>query len=289
MLVQYQTNVTARPAHGALEQVSYLSRHGEVTLNFHVGPAAVDAGEQAALILLPSLGRPASDFNELAAALNQAGYPTYALEPRGMMNDSGLVTDDISLFDLADDVAALIMHLVRTGRLAGQDVVLVGHAFGNRVARATATKHPEAVNQIILLAAGGQAPLTPTAEKALMQSFLIFLPDSWRRPRIEYAFFAEQNTAPEHWMTGWYIPTALTQAAATANAPYAQWHKAGDKPLLVIQGRQDALAPPETAGGALLRELPEQVTLVTLDAAGHALLPEQPDLIAAAMLSFLSR
>ena len=289
MAVQYRVNVTPRPAHGVLEQITHVSRHGDVTLSFHAGAGAGPKDQTPVLILMPSLGRPASDFNELAAALNHAGYATYALEPRGMMDDGGLVTDDITLFDLADDVAALIDHLQETDRLAGKDVVLLGHAFGNRVARAAATKYPDKVEKVILLAAGGKAPLRPAAEKALIQSFWIFLPDSWRRPRVKYAFFADDNTVPAYWMTGWSIPASLTQASATASTPFDQWRAAGGKPLFIIQGAADRLAPPATSGDVLKRHLPEQVTLVTLENAGHALLPEQPALIEAAVLSVLGQ
>ena len=64
------------------------------------------------------------------------------------------------------------------------------------------------------------------------------------------------------------------------------WSAGGKVPILVIQGLQDLLAPPGNAH-LLKNEFPTRVTLVELDRAAHALLPEQPDAIAAAVLTYL--
>jgi len=58
-------------------------------------------------------------------------------------------------------------------------------------------------------------------------------------------------------------------------------------PVLLVQGLQDALAPPDD-GRHYAAEHP-QVKLVEIEGAGHALLPERPTELAEACLPFLSQ
>lgn len=59
-----------------------------------------------------------------------------------------------------------------------------------------------------------------------------------------------------------------------------------DRPLLVIQGLDDAPAPPGN-GHALREQLGERVRVVDLPHAGHFMVLEQPEAIAGAVLEFL--
>ena len=71
--------------------------------------------------------------------------------------------------------------------------------------------------------------------------------------------------------------------------PVEGWWNAGSAaPLLVIQGLQDTVAPPEN-GRMMKAELGDRVELLDIDGAGHALLPEQPEKIAAAVIAFAKR
>jgi len=96
-------------------------------------------GKGRAVILLASYARGASDFNELTQILNQAGYRTLALQSRGIGN-SDLAGFKLDYHDLAADVAVVI-------RQEGiqQPVLLIGHAYGNRIARSFAADYPEHV------------------------------------------------------------------------------------------------------------------------------------------------
>ena len=57
--------------------------------------------------------------------------------------------------------------------------------------------------------------------------------------------------------------------------------------MLVIEAENDATEPSGQGGELLAREFPERVRLVRIPAAGHALLPEQGDLIRQATVEFL--
>ena len=56
--------------------------------------------------------------------------------------------------------------------------------------------------------------------------------------------------------------------------------------MLVVQGTEDVVAVPENAK-RLAAEFPDRVVLVEISNAGHALLPEQPELVEKAVLAYL--
>src|SRR5262245_13396881 len=109
-------------------------------------------GQGPVIVLLPSLGRGATDFDSIALRLAAGGYRVLRPQPRGIRGSSGPLTG-IDLHDYAADVAAVIAH-ENNG-----PAFVVGHAFGNRVARMLATDRPELVRATALVAANiGKAP-----------------------------------------------------------------------------------------------------------------------------------
>ena len=68
---------------------------------------AAGARHAPQLVLLPSLGRDSDDFDVIASALADGGYRVLRPAPRGMAGSRGPL-QDITLWDLADDVAAVI-------------------------------------------------------------------------------------------------------------------------------------------------------------------------------------
>lgn len=134
------------------------------------------------IVLLASLGRPVSDFENLATKLGKHGYHVTAVDMRGVgQSDQFGNPSTITLYDLAKDVQ---LALKNEGLHTGEQVVVIGHAFGNRLARAFAHRYPDDVRGIILLAAGGAQNIqdNPKAWKSLMQSFDLKLPREsiWR-------------------------------------------------------------------------------------------------------------
>lgn len=235
-------------------------------------------GDGPEIVMFASAGREASDFNELATGLAGAGYRVTLIEAPGI-NGAAASKDAPTLFDLADDAAIYL-------QTRDEPVILVGHAFGNRVARATATRHPEQVRGVILIGAGGLKSVPPRAGEALRNSFNPALPAKVHEAEVRYGFFANDNPIPDYWLRGWHPVTVTLQSAATRSVDSAEWWTAGGKPLLVIAGLQDTIAPPEDTIALLEAELGDQVTAVRLDGAGHALLPEQPDAILQAILDW---
>lgn len=239
--------------------------------------ALVD-GSGPLVVMIPSLGRPAEDFDDLARRVTAAGFTAVRVQPRGVGRGTGPMQDQ-TLFDLAGDAALVIERL-------GGSAIVIGHAFGQREARALAASRPDLVRGVVTLAAGGKAPLPEKARQALLACFDTTLPAEQHLENVRYAFFAQGND-PAVWRDGWHGETARLQVAATQATPLARWWGGGSAPMLVVQGLQDMVASPEN-GRALKAEFGARVTLVEIDGAGHALLPEKPAEIAAAALPFLA-
>jgi pimeloyl-ACP methyl ester carboxylesterase len=238
-------------------------------------------GRGPVVLTIPSLGRPQSDFDDLARRLIATGFTVVRPDPRGM-GGSGGPMDGLTLHDLAADAALVIEEL------GAAPVVVVGHAFGQRVSRTLAADRPELVRAVAMVAAGGRAAMKPGAQETLMGCFRLDRPAAEHLKDVAFAFFAPGNDASV-WRCGWYPAVAEAQIAATRATPVEGWWNAGSTtPLLVIQGLQDIVAPPEN-GRMMKAELGERVELLELDGAGHALLPEQPEKIADAIIAFARR
>ena len=245
------------------------ARNGEAVIEYQID------GKGPAVLMIASLGRPASDFDELSASLVAAGYSTIRPQPRGIGRSTGPM-NRLSLRDLAADAMA-----------AADDgpIIVIGHDFGQRVARMVAALYPDRIESVIMLGAGGKVPMRPGAGEALGAVFDATLPPDKHMDAVRFAFFAPGND-PEVWRDGWYPAVARMQTAATKASRVEEWWGAGKARLLVVVGLQDVVAPPEN-GRLIKDEFGDRVTLEEIDGAGHAMLPERPKQVAAAVLNFL--
>ncbi len=242
-------------------------------------------GKGPRVILAASLAREASDFNELVMALNAAGYRTVCVEAPGI-GATDLLPKPTSLYTIAKDVkAAADDDVAQTG--SETTIALVGHAFGNRVVRATAARYPRLAKGVILLAAGGQRPIEPMARRELRNSAMPYLTSSRRERAVKYAFFAQGNAVPDYWMRGWHLRTGLLQASTLKGTQDKRWQGAGGLPILIVQALEDTIAPKADAADLLKKRLGAQLQVVLVAKAGHALLPEQPERVARAIIDFL--
>ncbi len=237
-------------------------------------------GEGPLVVMLPSMGRGAGDFELLAADVAAAGYRVACPEPRGL-GASAVPDREETLSTLASDVAAVISEL------GGGPAALVGHAYGNRIARMTATEHPDLVESLVLLACGGLVPVTDEMAAAMRTIFDTRNPPDVRLDAVARAFFAPGND-PSVWADGWYGSLARQQEQATVNTPVGDWWAGGDAPMLAVQPADDRLAVPANAD-ALVQAVGDRVEVVVIPDAGHALLPEQPEAVAETVIAWLDR
>lgn len=259
-------SVAAAPA-AAVERVTVLPGNGariEVLVQ----------GEGPALVLLPSRGRGAEDFDDLAARLAQAGYRVLRPEPRGIGGSSGPMTG-ITLHDLGNDMAAVIRDVAK------QPALMVGHAFGNWVARTTGVDHPELVRGVVIVAAAAKQYPAGLSEH-VDRSADLSLPDAERLKSIQYAFFAPGHDASV-WLNGWYPEVSESQRLAGKATRQSDWWSGGSKPLLDLQAGAD-LFKPESTRNEIRDEFGERVSVVVIPGAGHALVPEEPQAVADAIV-----
>ena len=242
-------------------------------------------GEGRTVVLLASMGRSVSDFNELARDLNAEGYAILALESRGIGGSSGGGRRaPQTLFHLAEDVRRALHYEGVRG-----PVTVIGHGFGGQVACAFAAIRPEQTRDLVLVAAGAPSELSPELAEALRLSMAERRPRAVQDRHLRRAFFAPDSPIAPHWRHGWHPGAARDQVAAARATPREAWAGGGDRPVLVLQGEQDAIAPPRDALPAMEAAFGERLRAVRIDGAGHALLPERPEAVSEAVRDWLSR
>ncbi|WP_328527511.1 alpha/beta hydrolase [Nocardioides sp. NBC_00368] len=238
-------------------------------------------GQGRPIVLLPSLGRGAADFAEIATYLAAEGFRVLTPQPRGIGRSAGPMTE-VSMKDLANDVAIVMDALL------DQPAVVVGHAFGSQPARMLATERPDLVAGLVLAAASaGKMP--PGAVEAPFSRLRAeidgsgnpALPVETRIRCLEAAFFAPGHD-PMVWLDGWSWPTHEVQAQARENTAVDDYFDAGGVPILDLQAEFDAVVIPNLFKPLL----GERVSVGLIRDAGHALLPEQPRAVSEAIASF---
>lgn len=266
----------------ALSRTSSVRANQPVLKKFILGKVVIEAtlrGSGDTIVLIPGRGLDADSLSNLAGDLNRVGLRTVVINARGIGGSSGPL-DGLTLHDFAADVAGVIEAL------GLRQVHVLGHAYGNRVARCLAVDRPDLVKTVILLAAGGRVgPLAEIEEAAQkLDSGKLSRKETLEELRAVY-FSPSSDSSPWLHLKPWKA-TSTSQMAAIMATPLEEWWSGGQSPMLVIQGLDDKVAPPGN-GRALRDEFGKRVTLVELPKAGHALIVERPKTIAAIINRYL--
>ncbi|WP_248799242.1 alpha/beta fold hydrolase [Pseudomonas sp. MWU13-2105] len=246
---------------------------------------AYEQGTGKTIVILPSLGRGAQDYDDVAGYLAQEGFRVLRPEPRGVNGSQGPL-NNLTLHDFAADVALLMDH-ENTG-----PAVVVGHAWGSQPARVLAVDRPDLVKGVVMAAASvGKFPPGYSEKpygrmvEAITGSGNYALPEAQRLKYLQQAFFAPGND-PHPWLTGWYEATHKAEAQARDATPVDLYWSAGSSvPILDLQGSNDAVVIPNI----LKSMLGDRVEARTLAGAGHAMAPERPREMAQAIAEFAKR
>ena len=261
--------------HGnAAERRRYFVGYDDVRID------VIGEGKGMPLVLLPSSSRDSEDFDDVAARLAANGFLVLRPQPRGMLGSTGRLTG-ITQHDLARDVAEVIRHAN-----AGPAIV-VGHAYGNWIARTVAADFPMLVRGVVLAAASARSS-APELGAALARATNTALPRADRLAALQMAFFAPGHD-PAPWLDGWHPAVTAAQRAATAAAPRPEWWTAGRAPVLDIQAAGDPWRPPGTENDFHDDLGAGRVTVVVIPDASHALFPEQPAALVAAITDWARR
>ena len=243
-------------------------------------------GRGPLVVMLPSRGRGAEDFDDVADVLVKAGFFVVRPQPRGAALSLGPV-QNLTLHDLAHDVAAVI-------RIKGHGgpAIVVGHAFGSWVARMIAVDHPELVRGVVMVAAAAKAYPVGFAgaqelSEAVRKSGDFALPTNERLRYLRLAFFAPNSDA-RLWLDGWHPAADEMQSAAGRATKQSEWWSGGAVPLLDLQGELDPFKP-RAMSNEMRDEFGERVSVVVVPNASHALIPEQPAAVTDAILAWIGK
>jgi pimeloyl-ACP methyl ester carboxylesterase len=234
-------------------------------------------GRGPALVVLPSYGRDGGeDFDEFSELVVRAGFHVLRPQPRGVGRSSG--STQASLQDMANDVAKVIQQL------AGGNAAVLGHAFGNGVARLLAMSHGEVVKGTILAAASGSGVSKEVNETPFIAGNPS-LPEQDRLAALSLAFFAPHHDARQ-WLTGWYPETLHMQKTAVQAVNPADFSRAGTAPILQIIAESDPWNP-YSSWRELREQCGDRVTTRIVADASHALFPEQTPIVADIVIAWL--
>jgi pimeloyl-ACP methyl ester carboxylesterase len=258
----------------------------EIAFYDHIQIEVAAEGRGPLIVMLPSRGRGADDFEGVADELVKAGFRVLRPQPRGAALSRGPM-QDLTLHDLAQDVAAVIRNAGDGG-----PAIVVGHAFGSWVARMTAIDHPELVRGVVMVAAAAKAypagfPGAKELSEAVQKSADFALPTSERLRYLRLAFFAPNSDA-RVWLQGWHPAADDLQLAAGRATQQSEWWSGGAVPLLDLQGELDPFKPRSMAN-EMRDEFGERVSVVVIPNASHALIQEQPAAVADAILSWTGK
>jgi pimeloyl-ACP methyl ester carboxylesterase len=141
---------------------------------------------------------------------------------------------------------------------------------------------------VVLLGATHVWPVPPDVRASINKSHDMRLPEAERIRCMQHAFFAPGND-PRIWLDGWHEEVMHAERAATEATPREEWWHAGTAPILDVQPAHDVMTPLATRNRYRDEFGADRVTMTLIPGAGHALLPEQPEAVAQAVLAYLKQ
>lgn len=255
------------------------ARSREIVRYDNVEIDLIAEGRGPLVVMLPSRGRDSEDFDDVASRLAQAGYRVLRPQPRGAGKSTGPL-EGIRLQDLARDVAHVI------AREKAGPAVIAGHAYGNWVARMTATDHPALVRGVVLMAAAART-FPDELRAVVQQSADASLPDEQRLAALRKGFFLPAHDASV-WLRGWAPAANKAQGAAASATKQAEYWQAGTVPMLDLVPDRDPFKPKEKWNESR-EEFGERVSVVVIANASHALIPEQPGAVVDAIVAWIAK
>jgi len=258
--------------------VAELTLASSVTLNYRV-----DGEGETDLVLINGATLPLEFWGPTAARLaEQARVIRFDQRNAGQTKFEGTFT----LNDVAADIAALMYHV------GSEQAVVVGHAWGGRAAQVFARDYPHRLTKLVLCGTGGQFP--PADTKGVDEEV--------RRARKAEDRKAWEAAFEQRWMgTGFAarfpdrfqaICDLMWDARPNRDArwdarvsPSPSYWGMTTKPVLLLYGDEDKNGTPENARDLQARL--DRAERVTLEQAGHFVVREKEEEVAAAITGFM--
>jgi pimeloyl-ACP methyl ester carboxylesterase len=237
----------------------------------------ISEGSGPAIILLPSLGRDSEEFDPVAERLAAARFRVLRPQPRGYGRSVGPM-QNLTLHDFARDIAAVIQN-ENSG-----PAILAGHAFGHFVAKMTAVDFPKLVRAVILIGAAQKQP-NPEVQKSVSIATDPSQPEAERLKHLKLVFFAPGND-PKPWLIGFHVGVRQAEMIARDATPQQEYWSAGSAPILDIQGASDPYRPRSSSNELVAEFGARRVSVVIIPHAAHAVIVEQPRLVADAIVNY---
>ena len=156
----------------------------------------------------------------------------------------------------------------------------------------TASDTPELVRGVVIVAAAAKAypagfagakELSDAVSKAGDPS----RPEAERLEALRMAFFAPGHDA-RVWLSGWHTEIDKSQFAAGRATQQSEWWPGGKAPLLDVQAELDPFKP-RSIMNEIRQEFGARAEIVVIPDASHALIPEQPAAVTAAILTWIGK
>ena len=240
-------------------------------------------GDGAAIVLINGATLPLAFWDPVAARLvSRARIIRFDQRNAGASDFAG----SFSLLDVAADVDALLQAL------GIERAVVAGHAWGGRVAQVFARDYPHRLRGLVLCGTGGQLP--PDIDPAWLREMAAARKASdraaWddRMTRLYCAAGYPQRDPDGFRATGdviWNAPRVRAARPDMRIAPSPSYWGRATAPALLIYAEEDRFGTPANARDLHAR-LPD-AQLEMLPQAGHLLVREQPDRVAALIAAFV--
>jgi pimeloyl-ACP methyl ester carboxylesterase len=243
-----------------------------------------------AVVLVHGAGNDHSVWNHQARHLAHHGFAVIAPDLPGHGRSGGAPLASIEA--LADWLVALL------DALGLRQAALVGHSMGSLVVLHAAAGHPERVTRLALI--GSVAPM-PVAEPLLAAAR--HAPDSAHAMINQWSFTPRSQLGASA-SPGLYLPNlnrqlmarqrdgVLANDLAACNA-YQQGLEAAARvrcPTALLCAARDQMTPRRAVQPLCeaLANVPGGARVITIGAAGHAMMAEAPDAVTAALRGYLS-
>jgi len=260
-------------------------------INFHYTEYP---GPGKTVFLLHGFASSTYSWEKVAPLLQDEGFHVYALDMKGFGWSDKPKGDDYSPFALVEGVNAWM------DAVGLRDVVFVGNSLGGAVAVIMSILHPDKVNRMVLVDAGGYPMDLPTIVKAANTPGAAFFTNlfygrwvvKWNLKEVYYNddWLTDDQVQAYHdrlrTKDGLDAMVELSRAIDFNRfTDYAERAKSLQVPTLIIWGEDDQWIPLEI-GHRFDRDLPNS-RLVVIPECGHVPQEEYPGVTAQLIIDFI--